>query len=170
MKYTKKISIFLFALALTLNVSFLPVNAAPVKAPEKKIEQAKYDYTSVEALSLVNNPKLYLNKRIKIDATFDKFSIIGLDYEPAFRDSQNYISFLIKRDDVKDHQIPLSELKLMVKRSYAEKSLLDLESGDKIEIKGKVFSTALNDPWVEVEEVVILSPKKPKVAKPAKAD
>jgi lysyl-tRNA synthetase class II len=165
MQYTKKISIFLFALVLTLNVSFLPVTAAPTKTPEKKVEQAKYDYISVEALSLVNNPKLYLNKRVKLNATFDKFSIIGLDYEPAFRDSQNYISFLIKRDDAKDHQIPLSELKLMVKRSYAEKSLIDLELGDKIEIRGKVFSTALNDPWVEVEEVIILTPKKPKAIK-----
>ena len=30
---------------------------------------------------------------------FDKFSTLGLDYKPAFKSSEEYISFLIKRDD-----------------------------------------------------------------------
>jgi hypothetical protein len=162
MFYKRKIIVFLLALFLTFNVSFMPSIAEAVKAPEKKAEQVKAVYTTVDSLQLVNNPQVYLNKKIQINATFDKFSALGLDYAPAFRDSQTYISFLIKRDDVKDHTIPLSELKLIIKRAYAEKTLLDLESGDKIEIKGTVFSTALNDPWVDVEEVVILTPKKPK--------
>ncbi|MCK7484454.1 MAG: hypothetical protein MZU97_02065 [Bacillus subtilis] len=91
-------------------------------------------------------------------ATFERFSTLGLDYKPAFRDSKKYISFLIRRTDVTDHSIPLSELKLIIAREKAEK-LIDLESGDKIEITGEVFSTALNDPWVEVESIKIISPK-----------
>ncbi|MFA6990228.1 MAG: hypothetical protein WC197_09185 [Candidatus Gastranaerophilaceae bacterium] len=160
--FYKRKMVILIALFLTLNSSFLSSIAEPAKTPEKKVEQTQTVYTPVESLQLVSNPKLYLNKNVQINATFDKFSALGLDYEPAFRDSQKYISFLIKRDDIKDHDMPLSELKLVVNRTYAEKTLIDLEAGDKITIKGKVFSVALNDPWVDVEKVIILSPKKPK--------
>ena len=37
----------------------------------------------------------------------------------------------------------------------AEKHI-DLETGDKIEITAKVFSTALNDPWLDVENLVVI--------------
>ena len=114
----------------------------------------------VKPLDIVANPKAYLNKNIKMDATFDKFSTLGLDYQPAMRKSEDFISFLIRRDDVTDHVIPLSEMKLFLKRSVAEK-YIDLESGDKINIEGKVFSTALNDPWIDVEKFTIISSKKP---------
>ncbi len=100
-----------------------------------------------------------------MNAQFDKFSTIGLDYPPVNRSSKDYISFIIKRPDVenKGYTIPLPELKLIIKRDKAEK-LIDLESGDKIEIKGTEFSTAIGDPWVDVDEVKILEPK----TKPAK--
>jgi lysyl-tRNA synthetase class II len=52
----------------------------------------------------------------------------------------------------------LSELKIFIKRAAAEK-LVDLESGDKIEVKGKVFSNALGDAWMDANEVKNLSPK-----------
>jgi len=116
----------------------------------------------VNPLDLVANPQTYLNKKIKMTAQFDKFSTIGLDYPPVNRSSKDYISFIIKRPDVenKGYSIPLSELKLIIKRDKAEK-LIDLESGDKIEITGTVFSTALGDPWVDVDEVKMLEAKKP---------
>ncbi len=116
-------------------------------------------YTKVNSLDVVNNPKAYMGKKIKINATFDKFSTLGLDYKPAFKDSKDYISFLIKRDDVTDHTVPLSEMKIFLKRKEAEK-FIDLESGDKIEIYGNVFSTALGDPWVETDCLIVLTPKK----------
>ena len=80
---------------------------------------------------------------------------MGLDYKPAFRNSKEYISFLIRRNDVVDHVVPLSEMKLFLKRDIAEK-FIDLESGDKIEVYGRVFSSALGDPWIEVEHLKII--------------
>ena len=71
-------------------------------------------------------------------------------------------SFLIKREDVTNYNIPLSELKLIVKRDYAEKELVNLEAGDEIEIYGKVFCLALGDPWVDVDQVKILTIKENK--------
>ncbi len=117
------------------------------------------EYTAVSSLNIVNNPSAYLGKKIKFKASFDKFSTLGLDYKPAFRDSQKYISFLIKRDDVTDHTIPLSEMKIFIKRSEAEK-FIDLDSGDIIEVYGKVFSDALTDAWVDTDKLVVISKKK----------
>jgi hypothetical protein len=126
--------------------------------PVKPVESVQYE--SVDPLDLVANPQNYLNHKIKIIAQFDKFSTIGLDYAPVNRSSKDYISFIIKRPDAtgKGYTIPLSELKLIIKRDKAEK-LIDLESGNKIELTGTVFSKALNDPWVDVDEVKILEPK-----------
>ncbi len=124
-----------------------------------KIDETQYQ--NVNSIDVVNNPNNYLNKKVKMDATFDKFSTLGLDYKPAFRNSKDYISFLIRRNDVVDHVIPLSEMKLFLKRDLAEK-FIDLESGDKVQIFGHVFSNALGDPWIEVQSLKITQkmPKK----------
>jgi len=50
-------------------------------------------------------------------------------------------------------------MKIFIKRKEAEKTLLDIESGDKIEFCGKVFSTALNDPWIQVDSIKVLTQK-----------
>lgn len=117
------------------------------------------NYTAVKPLDVVADPVKYLNQNITMNATFDKFSILGLDYKPALRENANYIGFLIQRDDVVDHDVPLSEMKLFLKRDYAEK-FIDLETGDKIQIKGKVFAAALGDPWIDVNEIVIIQKAK----------
>ena len=122
--------------------------------------QDNASYVSVCPLDVVSNPEAYLGKSIKMKATFDKFATLGLDYKPAFRSSQDYISFLIKRDNVTDHTIPLSEMKIFIKRTEAEK-FIDLESGDIVDIYGKVFSTALSDPWIEVNKLVVVQKKTP---------
>lgn len=122
--------------------------------------QTTSSYKEVLPNELVAKPEKYLNKSIKFKAHFDKFSTLGLDYPPVNRPAKDYISFLIKRDEVKNYNIPLSELKLIVKRTYAEKELLKLENKDEIEVYGKVFSKALGDPWVDVEKIIILTPKK----------
>lgn len=119
---------------------------------------------SASSLEIVANPEAYLNKDVKFNATFDKFSTLGLDYKPAMKSAQDYIGILIKRDDVKDHTVPLSEMKLFLKRAEAEK-FIDLESGDKIEITGKVFSNALGDPWIEINKFTVLSQANKKEAK-----
>ncbi len=110
-------------------------------------------------LAVVSNPKSFLNKNIIMDAKFDKFSVLGLDYKKAFRDSAEYIGFMVQRDDVVDHNVPLSELKLFIKRDYAEK-FVDLNTGDKISITGVVFSNALGDAWVDISNIQILQKAK----------
>ena len=115
-------------------------------------------YSLVKPLEVVADSNKYLNKQVKFRAVFDKFSTLGLDYKPAFRDSQKYITFLIKRDDVTDHTIPLSEMKIFIKRSEAEK-FIELDSGDVIEVYGKVFSSALTDAWIEVDKLVVITKK-----------
>ena len=141
------------------------ITAAPAQTDQAEIKletktAENTSYVSVCPLDVVANPEAYLGKSIKMKATFDKIATLGLDYKPAYRSSQDYISFLIKRDDVTDHTIPLSEMKIFIKRTEAEK-FIDLDSGDVIEIYGKVFSTALSDPWVDVNKLVVVQKKTP---------
>ena len=121
------------------------------KTTQTQVQSAHGIY--VKPLTVVNSPKTYLNKSVIMNAKFDKFSTLGLDYKPAFKSSEDYISFLIKRDDT-TFNIPLSELKLFIKRSTAEK-FIDLKTNDEIEIKGVVFSDELGDAWVDVNELKI---------------
>mgnify|MGYP002658101986 FL=1 len=116
-----------------------------------------YTYTPVKALDLVAHPNAFVNKRVKIRAKFDKFSSLGLDYKPAMRSSQKYITFLICRDNT-TNVIPLSELKNFLKREVAEKNI-DLETGDIVEYSGLVFSNALGDVWLEVEDFKVIQSK-----------
>ena len=95
-----------------------------------------------------------------MNATFDKFSTLGLDYKPALKSSEDYIGILIRKSDVTDYVMPLPEIKIFLKRKTAEK-YIDLEPGDKITIEGKVFSTALSDAWIDVTKLTIISSKKP---------
>jgi hypothetical protein len=113
-------------------------------------------YANVNALELVANPTRYLNRNIRIRAKFDKFSTLGLDYPPVNRPHEKYISFLIQRPDITNHNIPLSELKIFLKKEVAEKNI-DLDAGDEIEFTGKVFSTALGDPWMDVVDFKVVN-------------
>ncbi len=114
----------------------------------------------VNSLDVVANPAKYLNKKVTIKGKFDKFSTLGLDYTPAMRSSEEFITFLIQRDDIKDHNIPLSEMKIFIKRTEAEK-YIDINAGDEIEFSGTVFSNALGDAWVDTETFKVIN-KKPK--------
>lgn len=121
-------------------------------AEEIKAYEAKC--SSVDPLDLVESPDKYLDKFVSIKGVFDKYTTLGLDYKPAMKSSKDYISFLINRPNTKSKQnvIPLSELKLIISRVTAEK-YTNLETGDKITIFGQVFSKALNDPWVDVNNI-----------------
>jgi len=132
-----------------VNSSAVPKATAAIASNSGKV------YTYVLPLAVVANPKAYLGKNIKFKAKFDKFATLGLDYKPAFRSSEKYISFLIQRDDVRDHDIPLSELKIFLSRTEAEKHI-DLNSGDEIEVCGRVFSAALGDAWMDVDRFTVL--------------
>ena len=136
----------------TGNICTEKVIADPVTTVAQQEVQIA-DGVSVAPLSIVANPKYYLNKTVVMNAKFDKFATLGLDYKPAFKSSEEYISFLIKRDDT-EHDIPLSEMKLFLKRDVAEK-FIDIKTDDEISITGTVFSDALGDAWIDVKELVI---------------
>lgn len=121
---------------------------------------SQVQYTTVGALDVVANPFRYLHRNIRIRAKFDKFSTLGLDYPPALRPSDKYISFLIQRPDVINHNIPLSEMKIFLKKEIAEKNI-NLDAGDEIEFTGKVFSTALGDAWMDVDSLNVITKKNP---------
>ena len=147
--------VFLCAAALTTsNLCREGVVAAREPVTLQQAQGAPDIAIEVKPLSVVNSPKIYLNKTIKMNAKFDKFSTLGLDYKPALKSSEDYISFLIKRDDT-NYDIPLSEMKLFLKRDVAEK-FIDLKTDDEISITGKVFSDALGDAWVDVTNLTIV--------------
>jgi len=124
------------------------VNQEELKAFEDKCSM-------VDPLELVNEPDKFLDKNIMIQGQFDKYTTLGLDYKPVGKPAKDFITFLIRRPDVKRKNtvIPLSELKLILSRKTAE-TYTSLETGDNLKIYGKVISSALGDPWVEVDHIV----------------
>lgn len=146
--------VLIFCMFFSIN----PIYANSVTVPAKTQQaKAEINYLTLQSPTIVvNNPNAYLNKNIQFTAKFNKFSTLGLDYKPALREAQIYLGILINRDDVGSYTIPLSEFKMFIKRTDAEK-LTDLESGDTILIKGKVFSVALGDPWMDITELKIIS-------------
>ena len=163
MKYSKfiKYSVLIFTCAMFLTTSTICTEQVTAQTSS---QQAVTITTNVEdgyikPLDIVACPSNYLNKTIKMKAKFDKFSTLGLDYSVAYRSKDDYISFLIKRDDTQ-YDIPLSEMKLFITRKEAEKHI-DLKLNDEIEIIGKVFSDALGDAWIDVTSLT-LTKKAPK--------
>ena len=155
-----------------VNVQKKQITPSPVKNPEKeKVTPTSTTntvkpcptnsvainkgYYEVNPIDIVKNPAFYIGKKVKFKAKFDKFSTLGLDYTPAKRNSEDFITLLIQRPDVTSHNIPLSELKIFMNRKEAEKHI-DLNSGDEIEVAGKVFSKALGDAWMDVDNFTIL--------------
>lgn len=153
-RYIKStVLVLLCAVALTTsNICVEKVTAQTTTAPAAV--QTTLPANTIQPLAIVVNPTKYLNQTVTMVARFDKFSTLGLDYKPAFKSSDDYISFLIKRDDT-NYDIPLSEMKLFLKRDVAEK-FIDLKSNDEISINGTVFSDALGDTWVDVKELKII--------------
>jgi len=156
----KKFSIIL-ALVISLGIG-AGVYSQTTTTAVTKATASNYavQYTNVNALDVVASPFKFLHRNIRIKAKFDKFSTLGLDYPPALRASDKYISILIQRPDVADHNIPLSEMKIFLKKELAEKNI-SLDAGDEIEFTGRVFSTALGDAWMDVDSLKIINKKNP---------
>ena len=152
--FNKRIILSLFVLLFSASIFVCDAAVAPVKTPAVQQVQTSV-IANTKPLEIVSNPYKFLNKKVQMTAKFDKFTTLGLDYKKAMRDSQKYIGFLVQRDDVKDHNVPLSELKMFITREYAEK-FIDLNTGDTIKITGKVFSTALGDGWIDVSEINVV--------------
>ncbi|MBI3590733.1 MAG: hypothetical protein HY094_05055 [Candidatus Melainabacteria bacterium] len=117
------------------------------KEPKEPINESEYNPVLLGAL--LESPGSYLDKKIKIRGRFSSFTTLALDYKPAMRKSKDYISLCLFRADGK---IPLSELKLAypVKEAKEDPVIRELEEGDLVEMYGKVFSTALDEPWVDI--------------------
>ena len=148
----------LSGISIAQNVTIDPIKTISAINAASGVKSAAENtkvYEYALPLAIVANPKAYLGKNVKFKAKFDKFATLGLDYKPAFRSSEKYISFLIQRDDVREHDIPLSELKIFLTRTEAEKHI-DLNSGDEVEVCGRVFSTALGDAWMDVDKFTVL--------------
>ena len=152
-KYIKTFALMLLTASLLTTSNLYSDVAVAVTAPTADVQVVQNCQTT-RALDIVNSPKSYLNKTVTMQAKFDKFSTLGLDYKPAMRSSEEYISFLIQRDD-STYDIPLSEMKLFMKRAEAEK-FIDLKTDDVISVTGKVFSDALGDAWIDVEKISII--------------
>ena len=157
----KKLQVITLALliSLGLGVSINNVYSQTATTVISTPSMPQVQYIDVNPLDIVANPSKYLRKNVRIKGKFDKFSTLGLDYPPAMRSSENYISFLIQRPDVTNHNIPLSELKIFLKKEVAEKHI-DLDAGDEVMFSGKIFSTALGDPWMDVDEFKVLNKQK----------
>lgn len=147
-----------FSLATSAIASKTQTKPATITPKVTAHPQDQTVYKEVNSLDVVVHPEKYLNKDIKIKGQFDKFSTLGLDYKPAYKSSEKFITILIKRDDVINHTVPLSEMKIFLPRDIAEKHI-DLEEGDMIEFDGVMFSNALGDAWIEVKKFSILSKK-----------
>lgn len=152
-KYIKSLLLALLCAVVltTSNICTEKVVAEPVATPAVVNTSPAI---GIKPLDVVANPKAYLNKVITMNAKFDKFSTLGLDYKSAFRSSEDYITFLIKRDDT-SYDIPLSEMKLFILRDEAEKHI-DLKLNDEIKIQGVVFSDALGDAWIDVKSLELI--------------
>lgn len=156
----KKLNILILSILVIAGIS-VGIN---VKSVQTNAQQTTYttsantlpQYIDVNPLTVVANPHQYLNKYIRIRAKFDKFSTLGLDYSPALRPHDKYISFLIQRPDITNHNIPLSEFKMFLTKELAEKNI-DLDAGDEVLFSGKVFSTALGDPWMDVTNFQVVN-------------
>jgi hypothetical protein len=126
-------------------------SASTAKKAETKPEPVLENVITASPEDLVNKPQEYLGKNVKLNANFFAWSNLALDYKPAFRSSKTHLSFLILKPN---GHIPLSELKLAImipKEKDSEAGVFaTLKDGDQVEMVGKVFSTALDDPWVEV--------------------
>lgn len=169
---SKTLQTAISAAAIILASGFvLPINtmAAPAKPaaktekekekekPAEKKESSKPEVVienvqSVTPDQLIEKPHEYLNKNVRFTANFYAFSSLALDYKPAMRASKQYLSFLVTKETSK---VPLSEIKLamVMPKENDEKDnklLTQLKEGDQVEITGKVFNTALDDPWLDV--------------------
>lgn len=153
-------SLLLGLFIIGFNTGYVTANTTtPVKSVQTKTTtQVQQPALSVKPLDVVNNPSEYMRKRICMTGKFSKFSTLGLDYKPAFRSSDKYISFLFFRDDVVG-TIPLSELKMFISRKVAEK-LPDINEGDTIKVTGTVFSNALGDAWFDAENIQLIHSNK----------
>jgi hypothetical protein len=107
-----------------------------------------------ELSELVIDPTAWVGKDICFEGRFSSFSTLALDYPPAMRSRTEYISITLQRPGT---DIPLGEVKLAMDledvQNHAE--LSKAKTGDPLRMRGKVFSDALAEPWIELDQVQV---------------
>ena len=88
-----------------------------------------------------------------IAGEFNSFSTLPLDYEKAMRSSKDYIGLVLSRPDQPD--IPLVELKLAAALKMFKDNSINIEHGNKVILKAKVYAIALGEPWLEVDNIEV---------------
>lgn len=130
----------------------------PEAAKSEKVEVIKNEVKNcskeISIKELIGNPEAWLNKEVCFSGTFSSFSALALDYPAALRERKNHISITLLRPKTK---IPLGELKLAMKIEEAQKHELlpKITEGDEVKIKGKVFSAALGEPWLDIVQIQV---------------
>jgi len=140
----QKLKYFLIILTLTV----FTVNYASSKIPSVCMGEP------IELVELVSEPSKFLGKRIVVEGEFYSFSTLALDYEPAMRSSKDFIGLVLARPD--QTEIPLVELKIAAALKNFKEKNINLEHGNKLAIKGKVYAVALGEPWLDVEEISLI--------------
>jgi hypothetical protein len=139
--------------------------------PEPPLENVQL----VTTQELVDAPQKFLHKNVKFCAPFHSYTSLALDYKPALRPSKTHLSFLILRPDRK---VPFSEIKLAMPipkdKDPKNKLLQDLKDQDTIEVTGTVFAIPMDEPWIDVKQLVKTAsapdPKKDKEKDSAKKE
>ncbi len=108
---------------------------------------------TVALADLVSDPKKFLGKRVVIAGEFNSFSTLPLDYEKAMRSSKDYIGLVLSRPD--HSEIPLVELKLAAPLKMFKDNSINIEHGNKVILRTKVFAVALGEPWLDVESIEV---------------
>lgn len=160
---------------LSLNLATLAAPAQKPKVPASKkqapAKEAKLESKSEKTATVIKNevqgckseqsleslvarPEEWIGKEVCFKGTFSSFSVLALDYPPALRERKKYVSLTLFRPNTK---IPLGELKLAMKIEDAQKHELlpKVAEGDFVKIKGKVFSAALGEPWIDISQIQV---------------
>jgi hypothetical protein len=137
------------------------IRSAMVSSAKTSAKQAAKPAAPVKVITLtprelLASPAVYKQKTVQMQGVVAGFSALGLDYPPVKFDAKDYVTLLLYRGDVPEgFQIPLSELKLFVKRDVL-KDVKRLGQGDSVSIQGTVVSDALGDAWVNVSRLIVV--------------
>ena len=108
---------------------------------------------TVALIDLVASPKKFLGKKLLITGEFNSFSTLPLDYAKAMRSSKDFIGLVLSRPDQTD--IPLVELKLAAPLKMFKDNSINLEHGNIVILRAKVYAVALGEPWLEVDSIEV---------------
>lgn len=109
---------------------------------------------STPLVDIVAEPKKFLNKKIYLEGDFYSYSTLALDYPKAMKSSKDFIGIVLSRPDAAE--IPLVELKIAAPVLLFKDTNLNIDQGDRIGIKAKIYAIALGEAWLDAESIEII--------------